>query len=76
MYSATFATDGNLVRDGQGRVYLPSGVRSELLGEAVERLVGPGLAGFDVTVQHKQPMLALVDDGRDRQPRGHHEHGR
>jgi hypothetical protein len=62
MHSVTFATDGNLVRDGQGRVYLPSGVRSELLGEAVERLVGPGLAGFDVTVQHKQAMLALVDE--------------
>ncbi len=62
MHNAAFATDGKHLRDGQRWVYVPMDVRPELLSEAVRRLADLGSAGFDFTVQHKQAMLALVDE--------------
>ncbi len=62
MHNAAFATDGKHVRDGQRWVYVPMDVRPELLSEAVRRLADLGSAGFGVTVQHKQAMLAFVDE--------------
>ncbi len=62
MHNAAFATDGKHLRDGQRWVYMPMDVRPELLSEAVRRLADLGSAGFDFTVQHKQAMLALVDE--------------
>jgi shikimate dehydrogenase len=51
---------------GVDAVYVPLHVRSDALVAAVEGFRAFGLAGWNVTVPHKQAMAALVDELRPR----------
>ena len=56
MHNAAFAALG------MDWCYVPFPVRSERLAEAIAGVRGLGLCGINVTVPHKQAMLALMDD--------------